>query len=147
MDTRSPRVLVVDDDPAARMLCSATLQEEGLHVLEASDGRRGLARARLDAPDLVVTDIAMPGFSGFELAEALRRDTLTSAIPVIFLSGETSVNHQARARELGALAYVTKPFDPPTLVALVASVLARFRTDDLPADRHSTRIRMGPTTQ
>jgi CheY-like chemotaxis protein len=125
MVIKSPRVLVVDDDPNARTLCSINLLLEGLEVLEAEDGRRGLVRARLESPDLVVTDVAMPGLNGFELAEALRRDDNTAWIPLIFISGEHDADNEARARSLGALAYVTKPFDPPALAKLVASALAR----------------------
>jgi two-component system chemotaxis response regulator CheY len=125
-------VLIVDDDPATRMLCSVNLQLEGLRVLEAADGDDGLARARFESPDLVVTDVTMPGLDGFQLAEALRRDERTSRIPLIFLSGETTPAHEARAHEVGALAYVTKPFDPLALAALVAGVLARSATTDRP---------------
>ena len=96
-------VLIVDDDPATRMLCSVNLQLEGLRVLEAADGHDGLARARFESPDLVVTDVTMPGLDGFELAEALRRDERTRQIPLIFLSGETTAAHEARAHEVGAL--------------------------------------------
>jgi CheY-like chemotaxis protein len=125
MGTKSPRVLVVDDDSNARALCSINLLLEGLEVLEAEDGHRGLARARLEAPDLVVTDVAMPGLDGFELAEALRSDDSTARIPLIFLSGEVDAANKARAQALGALAYVTKPFDPPAFAKLVAGALAR----------------------
>lgn len=125
MDIKPQCVLVVDDDPSARMLCAINLQLEGLEVIEAEDGRRGLARARLDNPDLVVTDVAMPGMDGFELAEALRRDEGTAAIPLIFLSGEANPDHEARASSLGALAYLSKPFDPPSLARLVTRALAR----------------------
>jgi CheY-like chemotaxis protein len=126
MGTKFPRVLVVDDDPNARALCSINLLLEGLEVLEAEDGRRGLARARLESPDLVVTDVAMPGLNGFELAEALRSDEGTARIPLIFLSGEIDPANEARAHSLGALAYVTKPFDPPALAKLVAGALSRL---------------------
>jgi CheY-like chemotaxis protein len=125
MGTKSPRVLVVDDDSNTRALCSINLILEGLEVLEAEDGRRGLARARLETPDLVVTDVAMPGLNGFELAEALRRDESTAQIPLIFLSGELSADNEARAHSLGALAYVTKPFNPPAFAKLIAGALAR----------------------
>jgi CheY-like chemotaxis protein len=121
-------VLIVDDDPATRLLCSVNLQREGLDVLEAADGLRGLARARFERPDLVLTDVTMPGLDGFELAAALSRHERTSQIPLIFLSGETTAAHEARAHELGALAYVTKPFDPAALATLVLGVLARFHT-------------------
>jgi CheY-like chemotaxis protein len=124
MAIKSARVLVVDDDPNARALCSINLLLEGLEVLEAEDGRRGLARARLESPDLVVTDVAMPGLDGFELAAALRSDHETARIPLIFLSGEHNAANEARAHALGALAYVTKPFDPGAFAKLVAGALA-----------------------
>jgi two-component system, chemotaxis family, chemotaxis protein CheY len=127
-DGGPPCVLIVDDDPATRLLCSINLQLEGLRVLEAADGRRGLARARFERPDLVLTDVKMPGLDGFQLAEALRLDERTRQIPLIFLSGETTAAHETRAHEAGALAYVTKPFDPPALASLVAGVLARSGT-------------------
>jgi CheY-like chemotaxis protein len=122
---RPPCVLIVDDDAATRMLCSVNLQLEGLRVLEAADGRHGLARAREERPDLVLTDVMMPGLDGFQLAEALRRDERTRLIPLVFLSGETTAAHEARALEVGALAYVKKPFDPLALASLVANMLVR----------------------
>ena len=134
MGTKSPRVLVVDDDPNSRALCSINLLLEGLEVLEAEDGRRGLDRARLETPDLVVTDVAMPGLNGFELAEALRLDEGTAQIPLIFLSGELNSDNEARAHSLGALAYVTKPFDPPAFAKLVAGALTKRGTRPVPID-------------
>ena len=120
-----PLVLVVDDDPAIRQLCSVNLQLEGLSVLEAADVPGALAQARSTLPDLVVTDITMPGLDGFQLAAELRRDERTHRVPVIFLSGELREENEARARELGALGYITKPFDPAELVSLVAGALTR----------------------
>jgi two-component system, OmpR family, phosphate regulon response regulator PhoB len=121
---RTPRrVLIVDDDPAIRMLCAFNLQQEGLVVVEAADGRLALEQARSERPDLVVTDVMMPGLDGFDLAEALRRDERTREIPLIFLSGEAEPANTERARALGALAYVTKPFDPLALASLVAGEL------------------------
>ena len=120
-----PRVLIVDDDPAMRLLCAVNLQLEGLVVLEAAGGRSGLARARSERPDLVLTDVSMPRFDGFQLAEALQCDESTRRIPLIFLSGETTAANRARAEKLGARAYLTKPFDPPMLASVVAEALAQ----------------------
>lgn len=131
---KTPCVLVVDDDPAMRLLCSINLQLEGLAVLEAADGRAGLARARAESPDLVLTDVTMPGLDGFELAEKLSRDRRTRAIPLIFLSGDTRTDNDARARALGAVAYLRKPFDPAALASLVAGVVASRRAGP-PAER------------
>ena len=122
----SARVLIVDDDPAMRTLCAVNLELEGLVVLEATGGRNGLERARAELPDLVLTDVSMPRFDGFELAAALRRGKHTREIPLIFLSGETSTANKNRAEKLGALAYLTKPFDPRMLASTVVDALARI---------------------
>jgi two-component system chemotaxis response regulator CheY len=137
-DGNAARVLIVDDDPAIRLLCAINLELEGLVVLEAADGLTALARARAEKPDLVVTDVSMPRLDGFGLAEALRRDRRTRRIPLVFLSGETDVTNEARAEKLGALAYLTKPVDPLMLASRVAEVLAL-------AGKHQRRERdVGP---
>jgi DNA-binding response OmpR family regulator len=120
-----PRVLVVDDAPGIRALCSVNLELAGVEVVEAEDGRTGLARALADPPDLIVLDVRMPGLDGFEVAEKLRRNGRTRPIPLIFLSGETAAANRSRARLLGALDYVTKPFDPVALTALITGALGR----------------------
>jgi CheY-like chemotaxis protein len=121
---RKPRrVLIVDDDPAIRMLCAFNLQQDGLVVVEAADGRLAHEQARSERPDHDLTDVMMPALDGFEHAEALQRDERTREIPLIFLSGEAEPASAKRARALGALAYLTKPFDPPVLASLVAGEL------------------------
>lgn len=129
------RVLIVDDDAAVRLLCAVNLAAEGLQALEAEDGLVALEQARSERPDLVLTDVKMPGLDGFQLAERLRRDERTRRIPLIFLSGEVAPANAARARALGALAYLTKPFDPCALASFVAGelVAARARVPELAA--------------
>jgi CheY-like chemotaxis protein len=120
-----PCVLIVDDDPAIRWLCSINLEAAGLAVREAADGRQALDRALSERPDLVLTDVRMPRLDGFQLAEALREDERTREIPLIFVSAEDAPENEARARALGALAYLTKPFDPSALASTVADALGR----------------------
>jgi CheY-like chemotaxis protein len=126
-DGAAGRVLIADDDAAVRLLCAINLTAEGLHVLEAEDGLDALEQARRERPDLVLTDVRMPGLDGFQLAEGLRRDERTRRIPLIFLSGEVAPANAERARALGALAYLTKPFDPGALASLVARELVAAR--------------------
>ncbi len=118
---RAPRVLLIDDDPAVRTLCSVNLRELGIEVIEAEDGAQGLELTRRERPDLVLLDVAMPGLDGFEVGELVRRHRKTRHIPLMFLSGEAE--NDARARELGAIACLAKPFDPVALSALIASTL------------------------
>lgn len=119
-------MLVIDDDPSIRRLCSTCLQETGVAVLEAPDGQRGLDQAVSLRPDLVITDIAMPVLDGLRLAAALRRDGRTEKIPLIFLTGESAHETEARALDLGAFAYLSKPFDPEVLVSVASGMLALF---------------------
>jgi CheY-like chemotaxis protein len=118
---RAPRVLLIDDDPAIRTICSVNLRALGIEVIEAADGAQGLELARRERPDLVLLDVSMPGLDGFEVGELVRRHWRTRHIPLMFLSGEAE--NDARARELGAIACLAKPFDPVALSALIATTL------------------------
>jgi CheY-like chemotaxis protein len=126
-DGKAGRVLIVDDDASVRLVCAVNLEAEGLHVLEAADGLDALEQARRERPDLVLTDVTMPGLDGFQLTERLRRDERTRGVPVIFLSGDVGHANARRARALGAVAYLTKPFEPGALAAFVARELAAPR--------------------
>ena len=131
-DGEAGRVLIVDDDASVRLVCAVNLKAEGLHVLQATDGLDALEQARRERPDLVLTDVTMPGLDGFQLAERLRDDKRTHGIPMIFLSGELGQANAQRARALGAVAYLAKPFDPRALAAFVAHELVAARAG--PAD-------------
>src|SRR4029079_15229678 len=108
-----PRVLLIDDDPAIRALCSVNLRALGIDVIEAPDGTQGFKLARREHPDLVLLDVSMPGLDGFQVGELVRRHRRTRKIPLVFLSGEAETD--APARELGAIACLEKPFDPQAL--------------------------------
>ena len=124
---RAGSVLIVDDDPAVRLICALNLAAEGLLVREAEDGLDAIEQAQSVLPDLVLTDVKMPGLDGFQLAERLRRDKRTCRIPLIFLSGEVEQANVERAQALGASAYLTKPFDPGELASYVARELVAAR--------------------
>ena len=119
--TRAPRVLLIDDDDALRLLCAVSLRALGIEVIEAANGERGLELVRREQPDLVLLDVSMPGLDGFEVGEIVRRHRRTRHIPLMFLSGEDE--NDARARELGAIACLAKPFDPIALSRLIAGAL------------------------
>lgn len=119
------RVLVVDDDPGVRMLCAVSLAEAGVEVLEAENGLRGLERARDERPDLVLLDVSMPILDGFGLAGRLRDDERTSDLPIVFLTGAVEPESRAKAYALGAAGFLTKPFDPGAVAALIVGMLTR----------------------
>jgi two-component system KDP operon response regulator KdpE len=120
-------ILVVDDDPAIGAALADELQAVGYEIVTALEGHEGLSRFRERTPDLVVTDLAMPGMDGFELIENIRE---TDATPIIVISVRGGDSDKIRALDLGADDYVTKPFSIPELLARVRAQLRRSGMKD-----------------
>ena len=118
-----PRILIVDDEPEMVRGLEDNLRFEGYQTLSATDGRRGLALALSEAPDLVLLDIMMPGMSGWDVCRELRAKGLD--IPVIMLTARGEEADRVQGLELGADDYVTKPFSPKALLARVKALLRR----------------------
>jgi DNA-binding response OmpR family regulator len=119
------RVLVIDDEAPIRLLCRVNLEAEGMEVLEAADGPSGLEKARSETPDVILLDVMMPGLDGWSVAEELLADAATSGIPIVFLSARADKADRARGIELGAIDYITKPFDPTKLADALEDVIGR----------------------
>lgn len=119
---KTPRVLLVDDDPTTRNLISHFLRKEGILVEKAAGGGDGLAKARNGRPDLVVVDAAVPGVNGFEVLALLKRDPDTACIPVLMLSSLDEEEAIVRSLDQGA-DYMIKPFSPRILVAKIKQIL------------------------
>ena len=117
------RVLVVDDDPVILKLLEVNFTMEGFDVVSAVDGADGLERARVERPDIVVTDIMMPKMNGIELLEAMRSDADVADIPVILLSAKAMTDDVRAGLDAGADDYITKPFEPLELVDRVNKLL------------------------
>lgn len=124
MERVMARVLVVDDDPAILQLVALNLELEGYDVLRATTGPEALEIARDRAPQMIVLDVMMPGMDGYAVCEALRDDQTTGEVPVVMLSARTSASDQQRALNAGAVDFVTKPFDPLDLIAVIERHLA-----------------------
>jgi two-component system, cell cycle response regulator DivK len=122
---RPPLVLLVEDDRDTREMYSEFLSHSGMRVAEAPSGRRALETAREQCPDVVVTDIAMPGMDGLELSRRLRLCEPTRAVPIIAVSGNAS----ERAREAGADVVLEKPCPPDYLLHVIEGVLDKPRSE------------------
>ncbi|WP_257453163.1 response regulator transcription factor [Archangium lipolyticum] len=123
MSDKPRRILVVEDDLAILTGLSMNLKFEGYEVLQAQDGRQGLARALDESPDLLVLDVMMPELNGFEVLKELRqrgRDT-----PVVVLSAKGAEMDKILGLNLGADDYVAKPFGLQELLARIKAVLRR----------------------
>ncbi len=124
-------VLIVDDSADIHQLVSARLNSEGVTLFNARDATEGLQITRAQLPDLILLDLDMPGIDGLTLCRQLKEDPDLAPIPVIFLTGTLDVATKVQAFELGAVDYVTKPFDAIELKARVRAALRTKRYHDL----------------
>lgn len=115
-------ILIVDDDPPIRESISKELRAAGYTTIAAADGAEGLRAFQTNAPDVVLTDLAMPRSDGFELIAAIRE---TSRVPIIVLSVRGADADKVRALDLGADDFVTKPFSVAELLARIRAQLRR----------------------
>ena len=122
------KVLIVDDNPKALAIAKARLKKEVLEVFCVENGRRCVEIARKEKPDLILLDLDMPDISGFEVCQILKDDIALCAIPVIFLTASDNNEDRVKGLDLGAVDYVTKPFD---VFELRARVRAALRTKKL----------------
>lgn len=116
------RVLVIDDEDDIRAVIQGCLEEiAGWEVLTASSGEAGVVLAGTIQPDGILMDVSMPGIGGLEAFHLLKAKPQTAGIPVVFLTAKVMPEDQAQLIELGSTGVIAKPFDPLTLVDLVAS--------------------------
>jgi DNA-binding response OmpR family regulator len=120
------KVLVIDDEAPIRLLCRVNLEAEGMSVIEAADGPKGLDQAREENPDVILLDVMMPGLDGWKVAEQLLEDDHTKEIPIIFLTARAEFRDRAKGLDIGGVDYVTKPFNPLDLAPLVRDLLTRI---------------------
>ena len=129
------RVLVIDDELAIHMLVKARLVDEGVEVHTALGGAAGLDASFALLPDVILLDVEMPEIDGFEVCRRLKADSKTQNIQVIFLSADTSTAQKTAGLDLGAVDYISKPFDPAELRARVRASLRTKSLMDLLATR------------
>ena len=115
-----PRVLVIDDQVFNSTVLKGMLEQHGFQALTASSGEQGRELAVAEQPELILLDIMMPAETGFETCAKLQQDPATMDIPIIFISALTEVDTKVKGLEMGAVDYITKPFE-------MAEVLARVR--------------------
>jgi two-component system phosphate regulon response regulator PhoB len=120
-------ILVVEDELAIRDMLRFSLERADFRVSEAEDAQQARLAIADDRPDLILLDWMLPGASGAEYARELRRDELTTGIPVIMVTARVEEEDRVRGLNLGADDYITKPFSSAELVARVRAVLRRYQ--------------------
>ena len=124
-DMDAPTILIVEDDRSLREGLAMNLRMEGYEVLTASNGEAGMKMVFDTRPDLVVLDIMLPGWSGLDILEELRKRR--ENVPVLILSARGSTPQKVEGLKSGADDYMTKPFDLPELIARIEAMLRRQR--------------------
>ncbi len=119
------RLLVVDDDPGLLLAVSETLRAEGFDVKTARRGAEALVIVAQTLPDLIISDIRMPGMDGYQLVRNLRSNARTRLVPIVFLTAKDEIADRIQGFRTGVDAYLTKPFEPEELVAIVQAILNR----------------------
>lgn len=118
------RILLIEDDPDIQKMVQLSLKYQGGHqVSVASGGQEGLEKARVEQPDLILLDVMMPEMDGYETCKRLKETPETKGIPVVFLSARAQQTEIQKGRDLGAIGYLVKPFDPMTLSSELEALL------------------------
>lgn len=121
------KILLVDDNPTNLQVLFQTLEGRGYNLLVAKNGEMALSITRKALPNLILLDIMMPGIDGYEVCRQLKADPTTREIPVIFLSALGDTKDKVQGLDLGAVDYVTKPFQPDEIIARVNTHLTIHR--------------------
>ncbi|MCL6432939.1 MAG: response regulator transcription factor [Leptolyngbyaceae cyanobacterium HOT.MB2.61] len=119
------QLLLVDDEPGLREAVQAYLEDSGFTVDVASNATEGLELAHQKLPDLVITDIMMPQVDGYQFLKQLREEPQFKTLPVVFLTARGMTSDRIQGYNAGVDAYLSKPFDPDELVAIVTNLLEK----------------------
>lgn len=119
------RLLVVDDEPNLLRAVAAVLRSEGFEVMTARNGKDALLQIAKFLPDLIVSDVRMPVMDGYTLARQLRSAPHTNLIPIVFLTAKGETEDRIEGFRSGVDVYLTKPFEPDELIAVINNILNR----------------------
>lgn len=120
-----PKILIVDDEPDLLDITASYLEMEGYDPVTAPNGAAALEILKTTTPDLIISDITMPGMSGFDLLEKVRANSSFQNTPFVFLSGHTDLEHVMMGKEIGSDDYLMKPFEPEMLISTIKGKLKR----------------------
>jgi len=135
-----PLVLIVEDDHSTRVMYRDYLGQSGFRTADAHNGFQALEKARELRPDLVVTDLAVPGMDGFEFGRALQLSASTNGIPILAVTGHIEyLDQPERFRNAGILHVLIKPCDPEMVVRELRRLLDGHRPRSLSTDDRARR--------
>lgn len=116
-------ILIVEDSPSELELMSYYLKESGYNIIKAASAKEALEQAIAQQPDVIITDVVMPGMSGFELCRSLKKHPLTQKLPIVICSSKNLEIDRLWAMKQGADVYITKPYTREQLLRAIKSVV------------------------
>ena len=119
------KILITEDSPTILAITKDTLESVGYSVICAVDGQEGLDKARKEMPDLIILDLMLPKIDGYKVCRMLKFDERYKKIPVILLTARAGETDVKLGREVGADAYIIKPFEPEILLSKITELLNR----------------------
>lgn len=117
------KILIVDDEPDIVKTVSFRLKAAGYEVVSAADGLEGLEKARQEKPDLIILDLMLPKMDGYQICRMLKFDSQFAKIPIIMFSARAQDSDQQMGKDVGANAYITKPFEPEILLGKIKELI------------------------
>ncbi|TVP65477.1 MAG: response regulator [Nodularia sp. (in: Bacteria)] len=117
------KILIVEDSPSELELMSYYLKDSGCNVIKAASAKEALEKVLSEQPDAIVTDVVMPGMSGFELCRSLKKNPTTQKVPIVICSSKNQEIDRLWAMKQGADAYLTKPYTREQLLRAIKSVV------------------------
>jgi DNA-binding response OmpR family regulator len=123
MAATKKRILLVDDEVDLVEVVKLRLETVGYEIIPAYDGQEALDKARSEKPDLIILDLMLPKMDGYKVCGLLKKDPRYSGIPIIMFTARAQEDDEALGREMGADAYITKPFEPQALIAKIKELL------------------------
>ena len=128
-----PKILLVEDFDDTRLMMKMWLEKRGYHVIEAETGEKAITLAQLEAPDLIIMDVMMPGMNGLDATQRIRQYQALRRTPIVAVSAYGANEYRRLAIQAGCNEYVSTPFDPTALAELIKSLLAGGESADLNA--------------
>lgn len=120
------RIMIAEDEVELVKALRIRLEAEGYNCLAAYDGKEALETARREKPDLIILDLMLPKMDGYKVCGLLKKDTRYNKIPIIMFTAKAQKEDMEMGKELGAEAYITKPFDPQILLAKIKELLEKL---------------------
>ncbi|MCK5717103.1 MAG: hybrid sensor histidine kinase/response regulator [Thiomargarita sp.] len=137
--TKKTLILIVDDEPPNQSVLANTLKQGGYSIILADNGMQALDVLKTKKPQLILLDIMMPGMDGFEVCQKIKEEPSTANIPVIFLTAHNESENVVKGFQLGAVDYVTKPFNSDELITRVHTHLKLKATEEALKESNATK--------